>query len=484
MLLQRGSTTQTCIAMASAKIPLIKTHFPIKKMSKPPSKKARTAAPVSDEVASDNEMEVDERNMGESSSGGATEAGQGLSHDMVIDHKHLPILSFHVSRNLRFSFINSVEDNAWSTTGAGTSYTASYGSDFFEIPHNHTGFYLPVIVQKMMSTFTGYKISNPSWSIKNLQFLAAQENITPGSTPPQTFEMQGNANFTIDTLYNPAVEPPGRLRLWQYDGYGRQRASAINSPVYISQTCGRAENTTEPLPLIQWQAPSTTATFSGRVPAMYRWCRNHKLDAKIGCSPKFIGGWRRRCPALNTFWEGGVVGSWPINPASLIYDAPQTVNSRLLPAWNGTTETTSEAGIRGDIIGGDSKDRKYSYFSDNQSTMINTINPNYYMRIRDPARWGTGATAGSSNADPASQLAVKCVIDIETHIDITGTLDCMNPNDDIDYYNQDPRLLDRNFMLYHPPFYSTTVIANPGGAAPTVNNIMPDAPIDTPIASD
>lgn len=431
------------------------------------------------EISDGDEMEQDAQNMGESSSGGATEAGQGLSHSSIIPHKHLPLLHFSVKRNLRFSFINSVEDNTWSVTGSNPNYTFQFGSDFFEMPHNHLGFYLPSRVQNVVAQSSAYKIRNPNWTISNLQFIAAQENVVPGTNPPQTFEMQGNANFTIDTLYNPSVQPPGRLRIYNYDGYGRQRAGIGNSAATVNAYCDSAESSTQALPLVQWQFPAPTSTATFATPQMYRWCRNHKLDSKIGCSPKFINGWRRNISAQNPPWATTPqLDPWLDQDAPVENVlAPGTYKS--LPAYQ-----TPGATIANDIIGSDSKDRHYTYYDNSKDRLIQNINPDFFLRIRDPPRWGTGAMAGSNNNDPASQLAIKCVIDVETDIDIELTLDTLNAQDNAGNLHNDNRWISRNFATYAPMFYSTTIVTNPGGAPPTMPNELSDAPIDTPIVKD
>lgn len=430
------------------------------------------------EISDGDEMEQDAQNMGESSSGGATEAGQGISHSSIIPHKHLPALHFSCKRNMRFSFINSVEDTSWSVSGTNPNYTLQFGSDFFEIPHNHMCFYLPPNVQGFVGAANAYKIRNPSWRISNLQFIAAQENVVPGTTPPQTFEMQGNANFTIDTLYNPSVQPPGRLRIYNYDGYGRQRAGIGNTAATVNGFCANAESGTQALPLVQWQAPANAASDTFSTPQMYRWCRNHKLDSKIGCSPKFISGWRRTIPAQNQAWNSIPVASpWPDADAPVENSAAPKAY-KALPAWSSIASSLSN-----DIIGSDCKDRHYTYYDNSKDKLVQHVNPDFFMRIRDPPRWGTGATAGSNNNDPASQLAIKCVVDIETDIDIELTLDCLN-NDVAANVHNDNRWMSRNFSVYAPMFYSTTVVTNPGGAPTVMPNELNDAPIDTPIVQD
>lgn len=461
----------------------IKAHFNTKKRvagvrgGPGPSKRVAEEREEGEIDSDADAMEEDVEVMGESSSGGATEAGQGLSHMSVIPQKHFPIFSFDVKRNLRFSFINSVEGYVINPAGD----IAQWGTDFFEIPHNHMGFYLPPHIAQLVGFTTAYKINSANWHIANLQFIAAQENIPPAQNPPTTFEMQGNANFTIDTLQNPSVQPNNRMRIWAYDGYGRQRADADNGAGRINTTCNLAEYQTMALPLIQFNTKAPTSTTVPVTPAMYRWCRNHKLDSKIGATCNVIKGWRRNSPGTDQLPAANWPGTQGIPWTQETTEGLNVLNFANLPVNYANTNNVNIVGS--DIIGSDCKVRRYTYRT-GHGNEIYAHNPDFFIRIRDPPRWGNGANAGSNNTSPANQLAVKCVIDIETSINITCTMD-QTSGEQIAATGlgwNDIRWMDKTWDNYNIPDLSgATIVVNPGGLPPAYSNTLPPAPNQTPL---
>lgn len=451
----------------------IKDHFPVQKGTK--------RKRVNSEVE-DGEI-TEERGGGEDSNGGASEAGQGLSHKSVSMPKRMPNLQSTVVRVLRFSFVNSTEDTGF-TAGEGVW---SQASDFFEIPQNHLGFYLPGAFMQMMRYMPYYKISNAGWRITNLQFIAAQETIPPSTTPPISFEVQGNVNFTVDTLKYPPVQSSGRKRFWTYDGYGRQRSEFNNSSIMAAQRAARAENETMALPVIQWDEWGPTGVEPKPFPT-YRYTKNHKLDSSIGNECQVIGGWRRNVAAGHTPVSNYAYSEAIYNGAAdVMTEARSSMPLHTRARGAGAGEIANITAMYNDLIGSDAKTRQFTYHNEYDGTLIKKINPDFFIRIRDPPRWGVGATAGSQNDEPASILAIKCVIDIETHIDFDIKTEVIQPNDEtIDQWTHNDLAIERHYKSdYTVNSWSTRQITNPGGLAPTAPMPeIPGAPMDTPLCTD
>lgn len=387
--------------------------------------------------------------------GSTTEAGQGIMSHPLMFEKHMPVFFGTVRRNLQFSIINSVYDNLWTATG--TTGVVGIGTNFHEIPHNFLAFFVPGSIQRLMEEGSAYAIRNAKWRINNIQFVNGTENVT--SPTPGAIAQAGNVAPTFDTLYNQGATPPGRLWAGQYDVFGRQRVLTALNGLNVDGTCNAAEVDTQALPLVQFNSVDTTTPLDTPAPNWIRYTKNHKLDSDIGCTPKFVPGWRRLV----------VTNAATVSAASTIYAPDVTEAASSYRPYN-RPEVTRFA--RSDIIGHDPSMRSYTYRQGNTNAMLESqyVNSNYFIRVRQPPRWGGGATAGSDNTDPNTILGIKCIMMIETEIDIAINMDTLNPfHNDADYYN-DGQWLQRVYSGDYVPTRepNASLIENPG-LPPTAN---------------
>lgn len=302
---------------------------------------------------------------------------------------------------MRFSFVNAVQSTAWVAQPDTGLY--SYASDFFEIPHNHMGFYLPGNYNNLLASTSGYKINHCKWEIDNIQFINLTETVTGAPAPLNT---AGNFAPTIDIFMNSAVEPNYRQRIWDYDIVGNQRATVDNSSTKIDTICGVAESETMGLPIIQFNA-SNNAANNYRID-WFRYTRNHTLDSRIGCLPQFFKGWRRICQPSDKF---EIIGTGVFAPTQLNIAATQP--ALIMPSNTGLSSDAKLPNMRwrSNYDGALHIDR-------------HGINPNYFIRCRDPPRPGAGSSSGSSNSS-GPQLMMKFVIDITTEMAVEFSMDAL-----------------------------------------------------------
>lgn len=336
-----------------------------------------------------------------------TEAGQGLADTQVIPRALLPEPSFKVTRNLRLSFVNAVQSRLW----ANTASASSYASDFFEIPHNHIGFWIPNRAAGMMSTASAYKFSNPKWSIRKVTMC---NSTLQKATPVDTFLVSGNTAPSFDTLYDTSVEPSRRTRIWMYDAAGNKRTSLpdANSAARITDMANRAEYSIAGLPLIQFDEPVANMTIP---PAWHRYVRNHTLDSTISCTPKYFGGWRRNCYDTSRQFNAA---------APLDMMVPFAAGDTRPFVTTGTVSTSQNANtfIQSDWLGEDSKWPHFYYRSGqtNQRYQEQNVNSNYFIRVRDFPKVGSGDAGGSdfTTFDQQNHVYMSLVLDITTEIDV------------------------------------------------------------------
>lgn len=383
--------------------------------------------------------------------GSTTEAGQGIMSHPLMFEKHMPIFFGTVRRNLQFTIINSVYDSLWSTTTL--TDTNGVGTNFHEIPHNFMAFFLPGVIQRLVQQGSAYAVRNAKWRINNIQFINGTEDVT--STTPGGIPQAGNVAPTFDTLYNQGATPPGRLWAGSYDIFGRNRVQTALNAINVSGLCDAAEVDSQSLPLVQFNGNSTQCPVDTPAPNWIRYTKNHKLDADIGCTPKVIHGWRRLIGACNAAGvnDGGV------------YAPDQAGVYR--PNWNAAPATF----VTNDIVGLDASSRTFNYREGNSSAMLQQqhVNSNFFIRVRQPPRWGSGATAGSDNTSPQTILGIKCVVMIETEIDVAINMDTLNPfATDPDYYN-DGQWLTRTYNSYAPTFENNTSFRPNPGLVPTLS---------------
>lgn len=383
----------------------IKKHFNIKKMENHATKRSASVAGLGD-------VQDEERSAGDA---GTESAGMGLITSSVQKPISMGTITFEVERSYMWSLVNSASSCAFVAMTAPTTGVA-IASDFHEIPLNNLSFFLGRRWTSFITSIgSAWRIHSPKVWIDNMNYIAGQEATTAASK----IDYSGNYAPTVDVLINELITPSARTRYRDYDAYGRQRATSANNPVTIRSMCDAAEQRPVGLPIVNFEAQATSLAVGTPAPPWYRHVTNHKMDSSIEFSPPVFSGWRRNVQAsdqpttipfstyaYNTADSGG-------NSANLF---------EKVPYWDAAS---NQFDISIGYLAADNVNRACSFRKNISGELVDgpKCQPTF-IRIRDPPKWGDGATAGSSSTSAVQQVALKanlnmratCVVEIDMNL--------------------------------------------------------------------
>lgn len=433
-----GSTTQ----MDSG----VKKYFKVKRSKMAGTKRSATDANLGDR---EDESQQDQKSGGES---GTESAGMGLVVSSIQHPLSMGVVSLKIEMAYMWSIVNSASACLYQAAAAPAN-TFVLASDFFELPFNNLCFWIPPRHASWITSIgAAWKVHSPSCWIDNMNYIAGQEATTAASK----IDYSGNYAPTIDILSNEPITPQARTRYSAYDAYGRQRAVPANGAAVMQTMCTNAQIRPVGLPVINFETNvDGIGTFTA-APPWFRHVTNHKMDSSLSFSPPCFDGWRRTAPAFDAPTViGAEIDNYNTSAAGAL---PTNLNEKI-PYWNGSNNGYT---IANGYLASDNVNRSMSFRSNSTGELINgPVCQPTYIRIRDPPKWGDGATAGSSSTSPIQQIALKANLNMRTSCIIEVDMNLAYQVDATVNYNNNRTFAYPTSAQYIPTYINTGAPVNP-----------------------
>lgn len=404
-------------------------------------------------------MEEGER-AGDSGAGGTESAGMGLVVSSVQRPISMGSFSIKIERSFMFTIVNSASSCVWFPAGGTQSTTVSiWPTDLFEFPFNHTCMWVPPRYKTLIEEVgSAWRLHSPEFWIDNMNYIAGQESTTADTK----IDYSGNYAPTVDILINEAITPSARSRYQNYDAYGRQRSTTMNSYTQIGSYFEDAELRPKGLPIINFEAFQAQVQASTPVPPLYRHVVNHKMDSSISFKPPCMTKWRRNIPATD---QPTPINAEVYNYNGMTADVSSANLTGKRPYWQ--TDANSFNALAG-YLAQDGVNRGMGFRSCYDGKVISgPTNQSTYIRIRDPPKWGDGATAGSSSTSSVQQVALKANLNCRSSIILEVDMNAAHTryaSQGSNYYNNYTYVYPTT-STYTQNYLNTQAVVNPDCAA-------------------
>lgn len=379
------------------------------------------------------------KNARAAASGGNGGAGGGGGDTTVIQAAiERPIRQstafFHFKRRLRYFFNNAQLSSGW--LGATESFPYTYSLDgFYEIPHNHIGWFINPHEDGIVNNFNGYKVNFAKWGITSIEALTIRE-VNPTATEI-TYEPASNITPSFQIWHHEQL-PPFRNRYWDIRRNGAIDVETDDpdcSSTRVAMNAVEAEARESNLPqVIMGVTPRPQSGPDGRpafIPAGSPWLINKYAETLMpggpgySCECEVDGQWRRLRGAMRS----PLTQSTTVDSTHHRWDMDYRC-----PSWavtiNDTNVQMNYAPPQQDFLGRDKQQNGFYYRSGATSedmTVRQTPNLPVFIRFTPTS----ANMLGSETSQILEPILMKAYIDIETEIGIEASYESIFPGQGI-----------------------------------------------------